>query len=202
MKFYQAAHGANPRRVIIYMNEKGIDIPRVEIDAASRGHKSPEFLALNPAGKLPILVVDDGRVISESAAIVEYLEELYPDPPMIGTDPVKRAQVRALERIGNDLIVRAQVWLMHSVEYFADRVVQQPVVAAVMFPLVEELLKTLEAHIGAGSFLAGETPTIADCTLFALFQTCRVRLSIPLGANYPRLDAWYARFAERPSARY
>jgi glutathione S-transferase len=202
MKLYQSRHGVNPRRVIVYLAEKRIDVPRIEIDTVAREQKQPAFLALNPAGKIPVLELDDGRALSESAAIVEYLEEIHPEPPMIGTDPVRRAKVRALERISADLIARSQIWLMHCCSYFAQRVDQKPEVAAAMKPLVDELLNELEAHIGDAPFLAGEHVTIADCTLFALFQACRARLGVPIGADQPRLDAWYARFAERPSAAY
>ena len=202
MKLYQSRQGVNPRRVIIYLAEKGIDVLRIEIDTVAREQKRPAFLALNPAGKIPVLELDDGRALSESAAIVEYLEELHPEPPMIGTDPVRRAKVRALERISADLIVRSQIWLMHFCSYFAKRVDQKPEVAAAMKPLVVELLNELEAHIGDAPFLAGEHVTIADCTLFALFQACRAQLGVPIGADQPRLDAWYARFAERRSAAY
>lgn len=202
MKFHDLRQGTNPRRVTIYLAEKGIDLDRHEVDAAAGEHKSPAYLALNPAGRVPVLELDDGRAIAESAAIVEYLEELHPEPPMIGTDPVERAQVRALERIANDLIIRAHLWLAHSIDYFAGRIDQKPVVAEAARPFVEEQLRTLEAMIGDKPFLAGDRPTIADCTLFALFQSCRVRFGMPFAADYPRLDAWYARFAERPSAAY
>lgn len=202
MKLYQTRMGTNPRRVIIYMAEKGIDLPRVEISFDAKEHKSPAFLAMNPAGRVPVLELDNGQFITESAAIVEYLEELYPDPPMIGVDPAERAKVRALERIGNDLAVRTQLWLRHSNPNFASRVDQQPAVVAASRPMVDELLHALEQHIGESPFLAGDKVTIADCTLFALFQTCRVRVSEPYGVEYPRLNAWYERFASRPSAAY
>jgi glutathione S-transferase len=202
MKLHQSRQGVNPRRVIIYLAEKGIDVLRIEIDTAAREQKRPAFLAMNPAGKIPVLELDDGRALSESAAIVEYLEEMYPEPPMIGTDPIRRAKVRSLERISADLIARSQIWLMHFCNFFAERVDQKPEVAAAMKPLVDELLNELEAHIGDAPFLAGEHVTIADCTLFALFQACRVKLGIPIGADQPRLEAWYTRFAGRPSASY
>jgi len=110
--------------------------------------------------------------------------------------------VRALERISADLIARSGIWMMHFCSYFARRIDQKPEVASAMKPLVDELLNELEAHIGDSPFLAGEHVTIADCTLFALFQACRARLGVPIGADQPRLDAWYARFTERPSAAY
>jgi glutathione S-transferase len=202
MKLHQSRQGINPRRVIIYLAEKGIDVLRIEVNTIAREQKRPAFLAMNPAGKIPVLELDDGRTLSESAAIVEYLEEIHPQPPMIGTDPVRRAKVRALERISADLIARSQIWLMHCCSYFAGRVDQKPDIAAAMKPLVDELLSELEAHIGDAPFLAGEHVTIADCTLFAFFQACRVGLGVPVGADQPRLDAWYARFTERPSAAY
>lgn len=202
MKLYQTRFSPNPRRVSIYLAEKGLQIDRVDVDTAAKAHKAPDFLAMNPAGRVPVLELDDGQTLTESAAIVEYLEELHPDPPMIGRDPYERAKVRALERIGGDLITRAQLWLMHSSAYFAGRVVAQPAVAAAAKPMVDELLNALEQHIGESPFLAGDKVTIADCTLFAMFQACRVRMNEPLGADRPRLDAWYGRFALRASAEY
>jgi glutathione S-transferase len=188
--------------VIIYLAEKGIDLPRRDVNLAAGEQKSPEFLALNPAGKVPILVLDDGSVLSESGAIVEYLEELYPDPPMLGVTPLARARVRALERMAHDLIGRSSMWLMHFHPYFAGRIKPDALVAAASKPFVDESLAALEAHIGDNAFLAGPTPTIADCTLFAVFQTCRERLEVRLGEGYPRLEAWHERFAARPSAAY
>ena len=202
MKLHGHRMATNPRRIGIYLAEKGLKIEQVEVDTAAGAHKRPEFLAMNPAGQIPVLELDDGTYLPESAAIVEYLEELYPDPPMIGVTPGTRAKARALERIGNDLIVRAGLMLMHSHVHFAGRVEQKPAVADAVRPLVNELLATLEQHIGDKPFLTGERPSIADCTLFALFQTCRIRLNLPFGAEYSRLDAWYTRFAKRPSAAY
>lgn len=202
MRLYQLARATNPRRVIVYLAEKGIELPRHEVDVAGGENRSANFLALNPAAKLPVLELDDGTGLVESAAIVEYLEELYPQPPMIGRDPVERARVRALERIAAELIVRANLWLAHSQPFFAAKVKQQPEVATAARPWVDELLDLLEVRMGEQPFLAGPMPTIADCTLFALFQTCRERFDVAFGTDRPRLDAWYARFRARPSADY
>lgn len=202
MRLHQFARGTNPRRVIIYLREKGIELERVDVPMSGETLRTPEFLAMNPAGRIPVLELDDGRTITESAAIVEFLEELHPDPPMIGTDPVERAQVRALERIANDLIVRSHMWLLHSAPYFAAKAVQRPEVAIAARPLAEQLLAALDAHVGDQAFLAGDRPTIADCALFALFQSCRERLGLPYAREYARLDGWYNRFAARPSAAY
>jgi glutathione S-transferase len=202
VKLYGDLRGTNPRRVDLYLAEKGLRIERVQINSAASEQRQPDFLAKNPAGKIPVLEMDDGGFLPESAAIVEYLEERFPEPPMIGVTPEARAKVRSLERIGADLIGRAGIWLQHSHPHFAGRYRQDPVFGEVLGPTVDEVLEVLETHLGDKPFLAGDTLTIADCTLFALFQTCRVRLGFPFGAAYPGLDAWYARFAARPSAAY
>lgn len=94
MLLYQFRQGTNPRRVIIYLAEKGLNIPRYELDYANGEHRSERYLAINPSGRAPTLVTDVGTAITDSAAIVEYLEELHPERPMIGTDPLTRARVR------------------------------------------------------------------------------------------------------------
>lgn len=202
MKLHSNKMGTNPRRVGVYLAEKGLQIELIEVDTTAREHKRPEFLAMNPAGTIPVLELDDGGALPESAAIVEYLEELNPEPPMIGVTPAERAKVRALERIASELVERTSLMLQHSHAYFADRVKQNPAVAEVMRAAVEQHLTTLEQHIGENAFLTGNRPTIADCTLFALFQSCRQRLKIDFATDRPRLSAWYDRFAQRPSAAY
>jgi len=203
MLLYQFRKGTNPRRVIIYLAEKGIDIPRYELDYANAQHRSAAYLKINPAGRAPTLVTESGLAITESAAIVEYLEERYPENPMIGADPLSRARVRALERLGNDLIARGQLWLWNRTDAFpakepdpsrkmADRLQRH----------VTELLDVLEVEIGDNAFLAGAAPTIADFTTFTIFQTARERFDLPFGNGHPRLDSWYARFRARRSADY
>ena len=91
MLLYQFRKGTNPRRVIIYLAEKGINVPRYELDYANGEHRSPTYLSVNPSGRAPTLVIDSGLAITDSAAIVEYLEERYPERPMIGTDRASRA---------------------------------------------------------------------------------------------------------------
>jgi glutathione S-transferase len=203
MLLYQFQKGTNPRRVIIYLAEKGLSIPRYELDYVNGEHRSPTYLAINPAGRAPSLVTDSGEAITDSAAIVEYLEDLYPDMPMIGTDPVSRAKVRSLERLGTDLIVRSQVWLWNLTDAFPGKEPEPSRdVADKMYRYVTEILDVLEETIGDSEFLVGGTPSIADFTTFAIFQTARERFDQPFGAAHPRLNDWYTRFRKRPSADY
>ena len=203
MLLYQFRMGTNPRRVIIYLAEKGIDVPRYEVDYANGEHRSPGYLKINPAGRAPTLVLEGGLAITDSAAIVEYLEELHPECSMIGSDPARRARVRATERLGTDLVGRCQLWLWNATNAFtAKEPSPSTKVAERLYRYVAEILDGLEAMIGDQEFLAGDVPTIADFTAFAIFQTARERFDRPLGGGHPRLDAWYKRFRARPSAEY
>lgn len=203
MLLYQFKMGTNPRRVIIYLAEKGIDVPRYELDYANGEHRSADYLAINPAGRAPTLVTAEGLAITESTAIVEYLEELNPANPMIGSSPAERARVRSLERVGNDLVVRSMAWLWNLTGAFkAKEPRPSAAVAVASLRYVEELLNYLEISIGDSEFLAGDSPTIADFTTFPIFQTARERFDLPMGFAHPKLDAWYGRFRKRPSADY
>lgn len=203
MLLYQFRKGTNPRRVIIYLAEKGIDVPRYELDYVNGEHRSAAYLAINPSGRAPTLVTDAGLAITDSAAIVEYLEEIFPEPPMIGIDPLSRARVRSLERLAGDLVARSQLWLWNVTKAFpAKEPAPTTVSADHLSRYVGEILDVLEREIGDAAFLAGPQPTIADFTAFAIFQTARERFDLPFGDDHPRLDAWYGRFRTRPSADY
>lgn len=203
MLLYQFRMGTNPRRVIIYLSEKGIDIPRYELDYANGEHRSAFYLGINPSGRAPALVTDTGVAITDSAAIIEYLEECYPGKPMIGTDPLSRARVRSLERLGSDLVASGQLWLWNQTRAFP---VKEPApskeTADRIGRYLAELLDILETEIGENAFLAGAEPTIADFTVFPIFQTARERFDLPFANEHPRLDCWYKRFRSRPSADY
>lgn len=203
MLLYQFRKGTNPRRVIIYLAEKGISVPTYELDYVNGEHKMPWYLAINPAGRAPTLVTDGGKAITDSAAIVEYFEEIHPEVPMIGVDPLERARVRSLERLGTDLVVRSQVWLWNTTDAFPGKEPKpSPEIGSHNFRYVNEILDILEQEIGDSTFFAGETPTIADCTVFSIFQTARERFDLHFGNDKPRLDRWYKNFRQRPSAEY
>ena len=98
MKLYDFAQAPNPRKVRVYLAEKGIRVPLQTVDLGKGEQRSPEFLKINSLAAVPVLELDDGTRIPESLAIIEYFEELYPNPPLLGTDPVSRARVRGCER--------------------------------------------------------------------------------------------------------
>src|SRR5262245_9217439 len=127
MKLYVFALAPNPRKVLVYLKEKGIELPMETVDIMQGKNRTPEFLAKNPLGGLPVLELDDGSHLAESLAIIEYLEELHPTPPMIGTSPLERARVRELERIAEIGVMSAVGAVFQNTSpFFAGRIKQSP----------------------------------------------------------------------------
>jgi len=121
MKLYNAP-APNPRRVRIFLAEKGIDIPRVEVDLPGGENRTAAFRALNSLGQVPVLQLDDGGVITESLAICRYLEELHPEPSLFGGNPRDRARIDMWERrISNEIYVRIGGVAQHTLAFFATR---------------------------------------------------------------------------------
>jgi len=199
VRLHHFAFAPNPRKVRVYLAEKGIEIPLVDVNLLAGEHRSPAFLARNPMGSLPVLELDDGSHLTESLAIIEYFEELHPDPPMLGETPLERARIRELERmIEFSFLGRAARIFFNTSPVFADRL-QLPEVAEDARAGLPGAWRILDARIGAGPFAAGDRPTIADCTLFAAFEHAKLA-GAPVPDEYENLCGWYERFAARPSA--
>jgi glutathione S-transferase len=204
MKIYDFVGAPNPKKLRVYLAEKGLTIPLEQVNIAAGENRKPEFLKKNPAGGLPVLELDDGSHLPESLAIIEYLEELHPNPPMIGTTPLERARVRALERVCElGVLSRVAAYFQNSHPFMAGRIKQSADAAENARTGLAGVLKMLDAHVGKGPFIAGPRPTIADCTLYASYEFGEFA-GIPLGEVDPslrNLAAWHAGFRERPSAR-
>lgn len=115
MKIHDFPMAPNPRKLRVYLKEKGIEIPFAMVNLVHGEQKSPEFLEMNPLGNTPVLELDDGSFLTESLAIIEYLEELHPEPSMWGATPLERAKARRLERIADvGLLSRVARWLHAS----------------------------------------------------------------------------------------
>ena len=201
MKLYAFPMAPNPRRLLVYMAEKGINIPIEEVDLMSAKNRTPEFLKKNPLGGLPVLELDDGSHLTESLAIMEYLEELNPKPPMIGATPLERARVRELERIAEIGVLSSVGTIFQNTSpFFAGRVKQSADAADNGRARLATNLKVLDDRIGKGPFVAGERPSIADCTLLAALDFGNFA-GVSLDPSYKNVTRWYAGFKERPSAR-
>ncbi len=202
MKVYSFNAAPNPARVVIYLAEKGLDIPIESVNVLAGEHRTPEFREKSPLGMLPVLETDDGQCFTESKAIIEYFEELHPDPPMIGTTPLERLRVRGLERLCEfGVLMRIGMIVQNTHPFFAKRVDQSPATVAYARKPLKVTLTLLDEKVGDSPFVAGERPTIADCTLFASLRFAKLMgVELDLG-EHGNLSRWYEEFGKRPSAQ-
>ncbi len=200
MKLYNFSLAPNPKKVRVYLAEKGLRVPIEEVDAINGANRTPPFLAKNPLGGLPVLELDDGTCLPESLAIIEYLEELHPDPPMIGRSAFERARVRATERICElGILSNVAAVFQNTSPFFASRVKQSADAADNGRARLAINLTVLDGLIGAHPFVCGAHPTIADCTLFAALEFAAFA-GLPIDAQFGNVTRWHAAFKERPSA--
>lgn len=204
MKLYFFPVAPNPTRVRLFLAEKaaaGAEVPleQVLVNLPEGEHRTPEHLARNPLGGLPVLELDDGTCVSESLAIIEFLEDLYPEPPLIGADPRERLLVRSLERIAELNVLAPIARYIHA----TDSPVGYPPNPPVADYWRERLpagLERIDQELADGRpFVAGERPTIADCTLAAALQFGRFR-KVEIDAAYGHLHGWDARYRARDPA--
>jgi glutathione S-transferase len=201
MKIYDFVGAPNPKKLRVYIAEKGITVPTEQVNIVTGETRSPEFLKKNPLGGLPVLELDDGSYLTESLAIMEYFEELHPNPPMIGATPLERAHVRELERICElGVLSRVASIFQNTHPFMAGRFKQSADAADNARSGLAGCLKVLNAKIGSRTFVAGERPTIADCTLLAAFEFAEFA-GVPLDPAHANVARWYAAFKQRPSAQ-
>ena len=200
MKLYDNTHAPNPRRVRIFLAEKGIEVPRVEVDLAVDLRK-PEFLALNPLGKVPVLELDDGRAISESVAICRYFEETQPEPPLMGVDAADRAVVEMWQRrMELEVMFPVVQTFRNTHDYFKGRIPQVAEFGEVCRRAAGKALGWLDGELSDRPFVAGERYTIADITALVGIDFGRV-VQIRIDPEHKNLSRWYEAVSTRPSAK-
>jgi glutathione S-transferase len=205
VRLYWFPIAPNPTRVRLYLAEKAaggaaIGLEQQLVDLRAGEQKRPEHLARNPLGKLPVLELPDGSFLTESLAIVEYLEELHPEPPLIGRSPEARARVREVERIAELAVLQPIARIIHATKSPLG-LPPAPEVAAQARAALPDGLAVLEARLADGRpFLAGGSVSIADCTLAAGFQFARFA-GVELPGGLPRLMRWDQGYRERAPAR-
>ncbi|MGH7963124.1 MAG: glutathione S-transferase family protein [Candidatus Binatia bacterium] len=205
MKLYVFPIAPNPTKVRLYLAEKiaggaAIDLPQVAVDLRAGEQRGAAHLARNPFGSLPVLELDDGSYLTESLAIIEYLEDCYPDPPMIGRTALERAQVRELERIADLKVLLAVALIIHATNSPLG-LPPNPGVAALFRSMLPKALRVLDERLSDGRpFVAGDHPSIADCTLAAALQFGRFG-GVALEPGLPHLAQWDIRYRERPVAQ-
>jgi glutathione S-transferase len=201
MKLYTSI-GPNPRTVRMFLLEKGVDLPKVEVDLMGGENRRAPYTEKNPAGQLPALELDDGRVIGETVAICEYLEEKHPRPALIGATPEERAETRMWQRrieLGITEHLYNAFRYAEGVELFRPRMRVLPEAADGLKAIVRDKLAWLDVLLAGKTFLAGDRFTLADIILFAALDFGRT-VGQPFDEKLSNLSAWYTRVAARPSA--
>jgi len=201
MKLYNSDAAPSPRRVRIFLAEKGVTIPRVEVDLGKLEHKSPEFLALNPFETIPVLELDDGTRIAETVAICRYVEALWPKPNLFGSTPVEQAMVEMWQRqLELRLLMPIGQVVRHSHPKMAEMENPQvPDWAAVNRPKALHAMAIVDEALRGRPFIAGDRFTIADITgLVALDFAKSARIAIP--PEHIHLNRWREALKARPSA--
>ena len=202
MKLYGAAMPApNPRRVRMFLAEKGIDLPETPVNLREREHKSADYRAKNSLGQIPTLELDDGTTISETVAICRYFEELHPTPPMFGTTPLEKARIDMwVRRI--EFIVMSPVgnYWRHAHPFTAALLTHNKDIGESNVAAYAGALKWLDGELAGKSFIVGDTLTMADiCALSTIDFATWIGLAIdPALTN---LTAWHERISARPSSK-
>jgi len=201
MRIIETRPAPNPRRLRIFLAEKGISVHFEEVDLMAGALKTAEFTALNPMQRVPILVLDDGTVICESVAICRYFEEVQPDPPLFGNGPVGRAMVEMWNR-------RVEFGLFGAVAAVFRHL--NPKMSHLEVPQVAEwgeankakvadMLRLLDAVLADRPFIGGSDYSIADITALVAIDFMKpARLDIPVGLD--NVARWHKEVSARPSA--
>lgn len=201
MKVYNSPIAPNPRRVRIFLAEKGIQVPYEDIDIVKAENRSPEFRKKNSLAAVPVLELDDGTCIAESVAICRYFEEMHPDPPLMGVDARDRAIVEMWQRrMEFEILSPCGDVFRNRNEFFKGRITQVPEYSDVRRQYAEQQFGWLDEALAGHRFIAGDRFSIADIT--ALCGVDFGGLSqIVIKPEQKNLARWHQEVSSRPSAK-
>ena len=200
MKLYDSQTAPNPRRVRVFLAEKGIAVPIEQVDIVKAVNRGPEFRTKNPLGTVPVLELDDGTHIAESVAICRYFEETHPEPPLMGVDARDRAVVEMWQRrMELELFIPVAQVFRNSHPFFAGRIPQVAEWGEVSRKHAEATMAWLDRELAAREFVAGPRYTIADITALCGVDFGRVS-KIRIAPEHTNLARWHAAVSARPSA--
>jgi len=202
MRLYHSPLAPNARRVRMYLNEKGLEVPLVAVDLAKLEQRSEAYCATNPFQIVPALELDDGSAITESIAICRYFEELHPEPALFGRSARERAEVEMWQRLAEfQLFFTIAQAFRHT--HPAMREMESPQIsewATVNRGRALTAMRRFDAALARRRYLAGDAFSVADITgLIALDFTKPARIAIP--EELLHLRRWRDEIAARPSAK-
>lgn len=201
MLLYDADSPA-PRCLRMFLIEKGLPLPAVQVDVFAGDNRAPPFLALNPAGQTPALRFDDGRVLAEAVAIAEYFEELHPWPALIGRNLEERAETRQWWRrveLNITEFIHNAYHYAEGLARFQNRIPVAPEAAAGLKRIAQDRIAWLDGLMADGPWLCGERFSAADIWLYIWLDFGNA-VNQPFDITLPRIGPWFRRMAARPSA--
>ena len=201
MKLYDGGRAPNPRRVRIFLAEKGISVPTEQVDLGNLQQRSEAYTAINPLQRVPALVLDDGTVLTESLAICRYFEALQPDPPLFGKGALQSALIEMWNRrIEFHLYMPVSTVFQHL--HPAMKAMVDPQVSAwgeANRPRIFDFLRFLDGELKSRPYVAGDNFTVSDILAMVAVDFMKVsKLTVP--EELTDLRRWYASVAARPSA--
>lgn len=207
MKLYDYAKAPNPRRARMVFAEKRVDVERIEIDLGAKAQFDGAFQAVNPRCTVPALVLDDGTVLTENSAIVRYMEEMYPDPPLLGRTPIEKALVAEwTTRVEWEGLMGVAEALRNTSKFFKDAAItgthaytQLPELAERGRHRAEAFYDVLDARLADNAYLAGEHFSAADIVGY-VFIGFSGWIKLKPREELKHLAAWHEAIAARPSA--
>ena len=201
MKLYDSAMAPNPRRVRIFLAEKGIEVPTVQVDIGKAENRQPPYLEKNPLGGVPVLELDEGCHLAESVAICRYFEGTHPAPPLFGTDATDRAMVEMWNRrMELEVLAPIAQSFRNTHDFFAGRIEQVPEYGEVCRRVATKRLEWLDGELADREFIAGDRFSIADITAMVGIDFGRVS-GIGIGPDQKNLQRWHEAVSSRPSAK-
>jgi len=202
MKLYDGGRAPNPRRVKVFLAEKGLTVPLEQVDLGKLAHKQPEYTAINPLQRVPALELDDGTILTESIAICRYIEALHPEPRLFGQGAKDEAMVEMWQRrVEFHLLVPISQVFRHAHPAMKEMEVPQvPAWADSNKPRVTEFLEILDRELKDRRFVAGDRYTVADITGLVCIDFMKpAKLAVP--ESLSNLKRWHAEVSARPSAK-
>ncbi|CCV06947.1 Glutathione S-transferase [Mesorhizobium metallidurans STM 2683] len=201
MKLFDGGRAPNPRRVRVFLAEKGLEVPLVPVDMGALEHRQQPVSSRNPLQRLPVLELDDGTIITESGAICRYFEELHPEPALFGRGALGKAKVEMWQRrMELNLLVCVAAAFRHIHPAMKEwEIPQIPEWGEANKPKALEFLRLLDGELAQREFVAGEAYSIADITgLIAIDFMKPARIKVP--EDCANVQRWYQAISGRPSA--
>jgi glutathione S-transferase len=202
LKLYNHAVAPNPRRVRIFAAEKGIQLALEEVDILAGQSRTPEFLAKNSSGAVPVLELDDGSYLSESVAICRYLEGLHPEPNLLGRDLSEKAEIeRWNRRMELELFAAIGRTVQNTSPIFQGRFKQFPEYGETQRAVVYQRLERMDHELDGHEFIAMDRFTIADITALVAIDIGRLLADIQIAPRLAHLARWHETVSKRASAK-